>query len=242
VREISLFTDGACSGNPGPGGWACIITDFIKVRELSGFEASTTNNRMEIMAVLAGLQAIKSRDSKVRVYSDSVYVLRGASQWVHSWKKRGWKTSGGSAVLNQDLWEELDQLLRSWDGPITWHYLRGHSGIPANERCDEIAVMASQMTEPDLFTGAIENYPVDLRNLPEDTSLPPLKAYGEKAAAPYAYLSNIGGLVVRHSNWASCERRVKGQSHAKFKKVMSADEEANLLESWGVPLEDVKEE
>jgi len=241
VPEISLFSDGACSGNPGPGGWACILTDFKKVREMCGSERATTNNRMELMGLIEGLRAIKDRDCKVKVYSDSVYVLKGASQWVHGWKRKGWKTSDGADVLNKDLWEVVDKLVSSWLGKIEWHYVKGHAGIPANERCDELAVMCSQGTKPDLFSGAYQNYPVDLHELPEQTVLPSNKSPGTKAK-PYAYLSNIGGLVVRHSNWASCEARVKGRSNAKYKKVMSPDEEANLLESWGATLEQVKDE
>jgi ribonuclease HI len=240
ARGISIFTDGACSGNPGPGGWACILTDYKKVRELCGREAPTTNNRMELMGLIEGLRAVKDREGQVNVYSDSVYVLRGASQWLYGWKKKGWKTSDGSPVVNRDLWEKLDGILKTWNGKIEWNHLKGHSGIPANERCDVLAVAASQGEEVDLYSGDIKNYPVDLTDLPEDTSLPTQKAPGTKAL-PYAYLSNIGGLVVRHSNWGSCEARVKGRSGAKFKKVMSPDEEANLLESWGVKLEQVKD-
>lgn len=241
--EFSIFTDGACSGNPGRGGWACIVTDFKKVKEMCGYEESTTNNRMELAGLIEGLRAIRSKKGTVKVYSDSVYVLRGASQWMHAWKKKGWKTAQGSEVLNQELWEELDALLKSWTGRFEWHYVRGHTGIPANERCDELAVMASQMQTPDLFSGAYENYPINLRDLPIETTLPPLKNRdsGPKAE-PYAYLSNIGGMVVRHTNWPRCEQRVKGRSGAKFKKVMSADEEASVLESWGVSLDKVKDE
>lgn len=242
ARTISLFTDGACSGNPGPGGWACILTDYQKVKEMCGREAPTTNNRMELTGVIEGLKSIKSREGNVKVYSDSVYVLRGASQWMFGWKKKGWKTADGSAVVNRDLWEQLDSILKAWDGKIEWHHLRGHSGIPANERCDVIAVAASQGEDIDLYSGSIENYSTDLTELPDDTSLPPMKSSNGPKAAPLAYLSNIGGLVVRHSNWGSCEARVKGRSNAKFKKVMTADEEANLLESWGVKPEQVKDE
>ncbi len=196
---------------------------------------------MELMGVIAGLSAIQSREVKVKIFSDSVYVLRGASQWMHAWKKRGWKTASGSDVLNRELWEDLDKILRSWKGPLEWHYVRGHTGIPANERCDEIAVLASQQEDPDLYSGVYSNYPVDLRQLPADTNLPPMKAPGTKSL-PLAYLSNVGGMVVRHATWSRCEARVKGRSGAKFKKVMSADEEATLLDTWGVSAEEVQDE
>jgi ribonuclease HI len=209
---------------------------------MCGSERETTNNRMELMGLIRGLEALRSPEGLVKIYSDSVYVLRGASQWIHGWKKKGWRTAGGSEVLNRELWEELDRLLKSRKGGFEWHHLKGHSGIPANERCDQPAVSASLGEHPELYVGEVEGYGVDLTDIPADTSLPPLKSYGAKAAAPYAYLSNIGGLVVRHSNWAKCESRVKGRSQAKYKKVMSADEEADLLETWGVRAEEVKED
>ncbi|MFZ4572942.1 MAG: ribonuclease HI [Phycisphaerales bacterium] len=136
---VELHTDGACSGNPGPGGWAYILKHAASgsVRESSGGEPQTTNNRMELMAVIEGLRALKKR-SRVDLYSDSQYVLNGLKEWMQSWKKRGWKTADKKPVKNQDLWEVLDLLKDEHE--LRFHWIRGHNEHPENERCDEMAV------------------------------------------------------------------------------------------------------
>lgn len=141
LAHVLLFTDGACSGNPGPGGWAYILKHPAsgKEREESGGEAMTTNNRMELMAVIQGLNALKSR-SRVELWSDSQYVLNGLKEWMAGWKKKGWKTAGKQPVKNQDLWMKLDELKDQHD--ISFHWVRGHNEHPENERCDALAVAA----------------------------------------------------------------------------------------------------
>lgn len=141
ISHVRLFTDGACSGNPGPGGWAYILKHPAsgKEREESGGEGDTTNNRMELMAVIKGLEALKSR-SRVELWSDSQYVLNGLKEWMDGWKAKGWKTANKKPVKNQDLWMELDDLRGRHD--ITFHWVRGHNDHPENERCDELAVQA----------------------------------------------------------------------------------------------------
>ncbi|MGB0670016.1 MAG: ribonuclease HI [Rhodospirillales bacterium] len=138
---VWLFTDGACSGNPGPGGWGAILRWRGQERELSGAEAETTNNRMELMAAIQGLEALK-RPVTVNVVTDSTYVRDGITKWIFSWKARGWKTADKKPVKNRDLWERLDEAL----GPhgVTWHWVKGHAGHPENERADELARMAIQ--------------------------------------------------------------------------------------------------
>jgi len=131
-----MFTDGACKGNPGPGGWGVLLRFKEQEKELCGGEAQTTNNRMELMAVIRGLEALK-RPSTVRVYTDSQYVQKGISEWVHKWKRNGWKTSDKKAVKNDDLWKELDALAASHE--IEWHWVKGHAGHPENERADMLA-------------------------------------------------------------------------------------------------------
>ncbi len=140
---VELHTDGACSGNPGPGGWAYILIHPVtaKRREASGGEILTTNNRMELRAVIEGLTAL-GRPSSVDLYSDSQYVLNGLREWMESWKKRGWKTADKKPVKNQDLWEELDELKQSHT--IRFHWIKGHSEHPENERCDQLAVAARE--------------------------------------------------------------------------------------------------
>ena len=141
LPQVLLFTDGACSGNPGPGGWAFILRHPAsgKEREGSGGEGQTTNNRMELMAAIRGLGELKER-SRVELWSDSQYVLNGMSEWLAGWKAKGWKTANKKPVKNQDLWEELDALMARHQ--ITFHWIRGHDDHPENERCDALAVAA----------------------------------------------------------------------------------------------------
>jgi len=146
LRRVQLFTDGACSGNPGPGGWAFLLRDLASgtEREGSGGLPETTNNQMELLAVIQGLSALK-RPCDVQLHADSVYVLHGMKEWMAGWKRNGWRRKNGSrweAVKNVELWQQLDQLQEVHR--ITFHHIKGHSGHPENERCDELAVLASQ--------------------------------------------------------------------------------------------------
>lgn len=149
----SVYTDGACSGNPGPGGWGVVVYfDDGTCHELGGAADETTNNRMELQAAIASLEYLKtlSPQHTIPLYTDSEYVKKGVTQWVASWKRKGWKTAKGSPVLNQDLWETLDQLNSD---AIEWHYVKGHSGDTGNDRCDEIARGFSLGNPPALCHG-----------------------------------------------------------------------------------------
>ena len=132
-----VYTDGACRGNPGPGGWGALLISGEHRKELSGSEDHTTNNRMELLAAIRALEALKNPGTIARVYTDSQYVIKGMSEWVASWKKRGWKTADKKPVKNQDLWERLDALAEQHD--LEWHWVRGHSGVEGNERVDQLA-------------------------------------------------------------------------------------------------------
>ncbi|HEY9844644.1 MAG TPA: ribonuclease HI [Candidatus Caenarcaniphilales bacterium] len=135
----SLYTDGACSGNPGPGGWGVVVYfQDSSTYELGGAAVQTTNNRMELQAAIAALEfvAASGQQEPIILYTDSEYVKNGITKWMISWKRKGWKTSQGKPVLNQDLWQILDQLRSQ---PVEWRYVRGHTGNPGNERCDAIA-------------------------------------------------------------------------------------------------------
>ena len=134
--SIELFTDGACSGNPGPGGWGAILRADGHEKELSGGEAATTNNRMELMAVIEGLNALK-KASAVTVFTDSRYVMDGAMTWLANWKKRGWKTADKKPVKNEDLWRALDEAMARHT--LKWEWVRGHTGHVENERADALA-------------------------------------------------------------------------------------------------------
>jgi ribonuclease HI len=136
AETIQIYTDGACKGNPGAGGWGALLVAGEHRRELCGGEAQTTNNRMEMTAVIRALEALK-RPSKVAVHTDSQYVQKGVSEWMAGWKKRNWRTSDGKLVKNQDLWLQLDALSRLHE--IQWNWVRGHAGHPENERADALA-------------------------------------------------------------------------------------------------------
>ena len=133
---VDIYTDGACRGNPGPGGWGALLSAAAHEKEISGAENATTNNRMELMAVIGALEALK-RPSQVRLYTDSQYVRRGITEWLAQWKARDWKTADRKAVKNQDLWQQLEQAAARHR--IEWHWVRGHTGVAGNERADALA-------------------------------------------------------------------------------------------------------
>ena len=133
---VEIYTDGACRGNPGPGGWGVLLRFNDKEKELWGGEAGTTNNRMELMAAIRALEALK-RPSRVKLYTDSLYVMKGITTWIHDWKRRGWRTAEKKPVKNDDLWRQLDALAAKHE--IEWHWVKGHNGHPENERADALA-------------------------------------------------------------------------------------------------------
>jgi ribonuclease HI len=135
-QVVEIFTDGSCRGNPGPGGWGAILRSGSTEKELFGGEAATTNNKMELTAVIRALEALR-QPSKVSLYTDSQYVQKGISEWIHGWKRNGWKTADKKPVKNKELWVELDELRKKHD--IEWHWVKGHAGHPENERADQLA-------------------------------------------------------------------------------------------------------
>jgi ribonuclease HI len=171
----------------------------------------------------------------IQVYTDSTYVISGATSWIHGWKRRGWKTADGKPVLNQDLWEELDGLVAACRGRLTWHYVRGHTGSPGNERCDEIAVAFSHGKPIELYRGPISAYPCeDILEIPEDTSLPERSPGSKPKRVGGFYLSYLDGRLERHAAWNQCQARVTGKSGALFKKVFSEVEAEEVRRRWGV--------
>ncbi len=138
-NTVVMYTDGACSGNPGPGGWGSVLLYNGHRRELSGGEADTTNNRMELMAVIRALEVLK-RPCRIQLHTDSVYVMKGITEWIGQWKQRNWKTAAKKPVKNVDLWQRLEQAVSRHE--VDWRWVKGHSGIPENERADELARLA----------------------------------------------------------------------------------------------------
>ncbi|MEK7176125.1 MAG: ribonuclease HI [Patescibacteria group bacterium] len=153
---ITIYTDGSSRGNPGPGGWAAIIDDGKRVREIGGAEEHTTNNRMEITAAIKALESINGNGDEIIVYTDSEYVMKGTTLWIKNWQKKGWKTAGKKKVLNQDLWQEL--LMVTEEKQIEWKYVAGHMGDALNERSDEIATALADGLDLSLYNGPRHSY------------------------------------------------------------------------------------
>ncbi|MSQ56459.1 MAG: ribonuclease HI [Limnohabitans sp.] len=138
MKQIVVYTDGACKGNPGPGGWGVLLQMGSVEKELCGGELQTTNNRMELIAVIQALQSLK-KDCHVTLFLDSEYVRKGITEWIHNWKARGWRTAAKKEVKNEDLWRQLDALVSQSGHQIDWRWVKGHAGDPGNERADELA-------------------------------------------------------------------------------------------------------
>jgi ribonuclease HI len=247
-QPIVVFTDGAAKRNPGPGGWGVVIvTPDGHVTELGGGAAMTTNNKMELGGAIAALTHLEQVAGRLAIYTDSTYVIQGIEQWVHNWRRRGWRTATGGEVLNRDLWEGLHALTSARPArSIAWHYVRGHSGIPGNERVDAIADGFAVRGHVPLYVGPLIGYDVPILDLPDDTRVPrrsdstSSSTGSRRAVGPaYSYLSVVDGRPMRHATWAECERRVSGRAGARFKKAMSADDQAAVLRAWGFQPGDV---
>jgi ribonuclease HI len=245
MQKTVIYTDGSSRGNPGPGGFGALLVTSDekqnrKVTELGGHEDHTTNNRMELLATLESLQYIEERkiQGSVEIHTDSAYVLNGITGWVFGWEKNGWKTQNGDDVLNQDLWKVLSAVAfrtKSRQG-LEWIKVKGHSGIWANERVDQIATEYADSARPLLYTGALESY-LKLMNIEEKelfavTYVASTTKSSSKNKKPYAYVSCVDGSVYKDETWAACEKRVKGKKGAKFKKVFSKEEYDELVTLW----------
>ena len=156
LKSITIFTDGSSRGNPGPGGWGAGVIVGNKVTEIGGRETHTTNNRMELIGAIKALEQIQDSRNKIQVVTDSGYLVKGMTEWIHNWQKKNWKTADRKQVLNRDLWEELLALSRGKE--IVWKQIGGHKGIAGNERCDAIATEFADGKKPELYAGVLENY------------------------------------------------------------------------------------
>ena len=205
--ESLLYTDGACSGNPGPGGWGSVLFNYKinQVYELGGAESGTTNNRMEMLAIIEGLKlASKQKLKSILILTDSTYVIRGFTQWRHGWKKRGWTNAEGQPVLNQDLWKKLEDAALGFK--IEWRYVRGHQGTPGNERVDKIAVAFSKNDLIHLDYGlSPAEYRFDIFAIPAGEPIPEMKAKKTETRHSF-YVSLVNGVLHRHNDWGSCEK------------------------------------
>jgi ribonuclease HI len=160
---ITIFTDGSSRGNPGPGGWGAIIANESDVIELGGGEEHTTNNRMELTACIKALEEVKNENlqDEIQIFSDSSYVVKGITEWIFNWQKKGWKTANKKPVENKDLWEKLFNVTK--DLNIKWRLVPGHAGILANERCDEIATLYADNEKVMLYRNPRKDYKIDLK-------------------------------------------------------------------------------
>jgi ribonuclease HI len=218
---VIIFTDGSSRGNPGPGGWGAIVLNDDTVVELGGREDKTTNNRMELLAVISALSSTPN-EHDITLYTDSAYVLNGATRWVKGWEKNNWKTSTKDDVINKDLWEQMIDVTAH--KVIDWRLIKGHAGTPANERCDVIATSFADKNPVVLYNGSRERYGVDISIvLKSDT---PSKSKSKSKA--YSYVSMVDGEIMVHKTWEECKVRVHGVN-AKFKKSVSPEDEANII-------------
>ena len=201
MEHFIVFTDGASRGNPGAGGYGAIVVSLVskKVWEFGDREDNTTNNRMEMSAIVRALEEIDRIPSKgdyeITIYTDSKYVIQGATAWIFGWQKNNWQTKNKTDVLNRDLWERLATLISN--KKIDWRHVPGHSGIPGNERVDEIGTKLADHEPVDLFIGSFEDYSVrDILNTEYDKS----SVKKKKTGKAYSYVSVVGGEVKTHSD------------------------------------------
>jgi ribonuclease HI len=228
-QQITIFTDGAAKGNPGKGGYAAVIDYGDTVCELGAAKSYTTNNEMELLAVVRALEAVKAAGRPVEIYTDSKYVVEGAKGWIFGWVKNGWVTKTKTEVLNKELWHALLPLLGAVE--IVWHKVPGHVGIIGNERADTIASEFAEGKSVVLYNGPKKDYSLNI----DDTSYDEAKAKERsdarkrQALPAYSYVSMVDGVVETHKTWKECEARVKGKPGVRFKKSLDAANEKEIV-------------
>jgi ribonuclease HI len=226
---IRIYTDGAARNNPGVAGWgAIVINDTSKtVVELGGHVRHATNNAMELTAALEALTYVHAqvKDRVCALYTDSSYVINGMKQWVHGWEKNNWRNSEKEPVANKELWQALVKHTQTIQ--VEWLYVKGHAGIPLNERADTIATCMADKTPIELFRGKASAYGVSLEDVPH-TLLVQKKPSQSKTKTGY-YISVVNGAVTRHDTWESCKEAVHGVKNVYYKKVADESEEKAFL-------------
>lgn len=235
MENIIAFTDGASLGNPGPGGYGVVMINpqLSEVVELGGNKKETTNNEMELTAIVSAVSYSIMSDLPILIYTDSAYVVNGITKWIHGWKRRGFMTKENEPVKNRRLWEDLDGVV-SQKKDVKFKLLPSHMGIPGNERADEIATLYGKGEDVLLFRGNMDSYGVeDILKIPSDEEIATMKEMKSKRkkGKAYSYLSVVEGELMMHKTWGECEERVRGVS-AKYKKAMSREEEGEIINQW----------
>ena len=259
-NSIIIYTDGSSLGNPGPGGYGCVIvfTEKELVVELGAYENATTNNKMELTAILTALEYLKknniSSDAEIVIHTDSSYAINGITKWIFGWQKNNWITSTKTPVLNEELWKQLISL-KNYFKSLSFEHVRGHSGIWGNERCDMIATSFASKSKIDLFHGKLSQYDdrilstkrrvsrphpnpllkgdgiIQVSSTPKSSSSEKEK-YGKGSGKAYSYVALVNGKIQTFKDWESCKAVVHGRS-SKYKKVFSEQEEQVLKKEWG---------
>ena len=229
MSQCIAFTDGAAKGNPGPGGYGAVLFFDSKVIELGAGKDLTTNNEMELRAVVEVLKSLPADKTAIEIYTDSKYVVEGATGWIFGWMKNGWQTKAGSAVLHKEMWQELVSLLHKVT--VDWHKVPGHVGIVGNERADAIASQFGEGKRVDLYQGPREGYGYEIENVAYDEKKAAERSMARKRQSQkaYSYVSKVDGVIKTHATWTECEARVKGKKGARFKKAISAAEESEII-------------
>ncbi len=231
-QKITVFTDGAAKGNPGKGGFGAVISYDKQVLEIGTYKAHTTNNEMELKAVVEALKKIVDKKQPVAIYTDSKYVVEGAKGWVFAWAKNGWQTKAKTDVINKDLWQELLPLLGKID--IEWHKVPGHVGIIGNERADTIASDLAENKPVVFYNGPLSGYELNIADTSYDEVAAKKRSDTRKRSAQkaHSYVSMVDGVVQTHTTWSECENRVKGKKGVLFKKSLDASNEKEIIRDF----------
>lgn len=232
MEHVTIFTDGAAKGNPGPGGYGAVVVLGDTVYELGAAKERTTNNEMELTAVAEALKLVPDGTKDVAIYTDSKYVVEGAKGWIFGWMKNGWKTKTGSDVLNKAVWQALQAELNRVT--VVWHKVPGHVGIIGNERADTIASDFGAGKSVELYQGPLAEYQLNVADVSYDEEKAAARSEARKRSAQkaYSYVSAVNGKVETHATWKECEERVKGTKGARFKKALSAAEEQAIIKDF----------
>ncbi|MBP6857920.1 MAG: viroplasmin family protein [Candidatus Pacebacteria bacterium] len=234
MKILTIYTDGASRGNPGPGGWGAVLMTDSKVIELAGAQNPATNNQMELEAVIKGLDYAVSHFAgyTVELHADSTYVLKGIESWLDGWVRNGWITTTKKPVENKSQWQKLLRLRDELGRHLKLNKVEGHSGHIYNDRCDELAVKSALSEKIKSFKGSLKDYKTYLEENPPKSEVKKSSSKSKNSGPAYSYVSLVGGKVYADKTWAQCEKRVNGTKGAKYKKVFSKAEETGLVQDY----------